>query len=386
MLFTVIQVFFWYLLCSMVKQCNYDGWNSCKKHCDSSRCYDRASKHKRRFYNGYGTVGRCAIASAVRIFERLKGTKGGNPGRETVKNSIIKYEISCIKLPMTIWKSEMYNDVINDNITMFIKFRYGRNKLSIIIYSWLLRYWCKILYNSGWDIKTGGEGKFKKGARYKRIQRKIIQSNYISPLISKYDGSVVISEIRTRTRDMILSTIGGTLYKTIKGRSLKINISKKFTGTKNIKGINLKTVGMHFMHLQQQIFMTGNYGNYGELKARKQIYSPRPSEINNSLYDSEKGRSLKIAYKVSRMHKLPMFNVNGKYTRSHSSTLSLICRTRKGWSPKTKYARAKLTGKVYRPCRLGMRYIVGNILPSKRGAEIREHGKKTPGTRFKWEC
>ena len=387
-LFTVIQVFFWHLLCSMVKQCNYVGWSTCKKHCDSSRYYDRASKHKRRFYNGYGTVGRCAIASAVRIIERLKVIKGGNPGRETVKNTNNNYDISCIKLPMTIWNSEMYNDVTNDNITMSIEFRYEKIMMSILIYSWLFRYWYKLLSNRDCDIKTDEECKFEKGEWYKRIERKEIQFNYKSPLISKYDGSVVISEIKTRKRDMIISTTSGTIYKTIEGRSLKINSinkCKKFTSKKGIKDINLKAVCRHFIRQQKQIFMTDNYGIY-DLKARKKIYFPRSTEINYSFYETEKGRSLKITHKVSKLRKLPMSKVNGKHTRSPSSVLSLICRKGKGWSPKTKYTEANLPRTVYRLCKSGMRYNDGNILPSKSGAEIRKHGKKAPGNRLKWEC
>ena len=174
-LFTVIHAFFWYLLCILVKQCNYAGWISCKKHCNSTRYSDRASKHKANFNKGYGTVGRCAVAPVVRIFERIMGIKGGYPRREKIKIVDINNDIYCIKLPMTIWKYEMYNDVNVDNIIMLITFKHGKNKLLFISYSSISWYWSDTTYTDSRNSKIGKEDKMQKGAWSKGVKRKVVQ-------------------------------------------------------------------------------------------------------------------------------------------------------------------------------------------------------------------
>ena len=184
-----------------------------KKHCNLT-CDYRANKLKLDdFYYGYGTGERLALLQAVHINEIANERMGQNI--EEFNSSTNEY--ICINMPMTInYTQKCY--IYNENINMFVKTEVNEGLT---------------LLNDGDIIRT------RRSCNRDYLKIHNYYPNSTSLVISTRDDYAVIRAIRYRKQTLIFSINDGTLYKKVKGRSLKtilINICKKLPGTGNISG------------------------------------------------------------------------------------------------------------------------------------------------------
>ena len=396
-----------------------------KKHCNLTYDY-RASKLKyEEFYHGYETVERLALLQAVQINE-IKIERMGRKYEEII---ISTNESKCANTPMTIIYFNLCYDVYNENIIMFVKTN-ANEWLALI--NEIKRGECYKGVNRGIaqpnrrSIQGNALAKTRRSSNRDYFKVHNYYSSYISLVISSRDDYAVIRAIKTRKQTVIFIINSGTRHKTVKGRSL--NKCKKFSGMKNSNDTSSETMCIQNKHQQRQLAMSvneGNYGNYGDFNAsilfRKQIYLFYAVKIrsNKSLFETEKGRSLIIVFKLTEIYKLPLCKGKGKYKKAgncytiietkykivsnewsnskHACFLSDVVsgyiRKGKGWSLKmvTKYAWIKLPGVMYKLCKKGIRCRDDNTY--KNNIQINEHiikhvklGNNARCTRLKWEC
>ena len=143
---------------------------------------------------------------------------------------------------------------------------------------------------------------------YKRIGRLKILSTVIKIFNYRYYGDACWL---SRRQARILIDSEGVLYQMVKGMSLKtvsINLYKKVTGTRKSNAISSETVCILRNQRKKQLITTVNEDNYGIFNTisfcRKQIRYLKTDVINNSfnsISETIKGRSLKIAYKMCKL-------------------------------------------------------------------------------------